>query len=73
MTLAPTASKTKRRFSGVAVAHTILVMVYQLLCNGTTYHELGGNNFDERDRQRAVRSAVSGIERLGYSVTLNAA
>ncbi len=57
----------------VAVAHAILVIVYHLLRAGTAYRELGGNYFDERDRQGTVRRAVRRIERLGYRVTLEVA
>ena len=55
------------------MAHTILVTLYSLLRNGTTYCDLGGNYFDERDRQSTVRRAARRIERLGYKVTLEAA
>lgn len=57
----------------VALAHTILVIVYYLLLRGTSYSELGGNYFDERDKQAFVKRAVHRIERLGYNVTLEAA
>lgn len=57
----------------VALAHTILVIVYYLLLRGTSYCELGGNYFDERDKQAFVKRAVHRIERLGYNVTLEAA
>jgi transposase len=57
----------------LAVAHTILVTIYHLLRHGTTYQDLGGNYFDERDRHTAVRRAVRRIERLGYKVTLEVA
>jgi transposase len=59
--------------AAVAVAHSILVIVYHLLRDGTTYQELGGNYFDERDRQAAVRRSVQRIERLGYTVSLEVA
>lgn len=54
----------------VALAHTILVIIYYLLVRGTSYCELGGNYFDERDQQAAIKRAVHRIERLGYNVTL---
>jgi transposase len=54
----------------VAVAHALVVIVYHLLRDGTAYRELGGNYFDERDRQATVRRAVRRLERLGYQVTL---
>jgi len=57
----------------VAVAHSILVIIYNLLQRGTTYQDLGGNYFDERDRQTAVRRAIQRLQRLGYKVTLEAA
>lgn len=56
--------------AAVAVAHTILVVAYHLLRDGTVYQELGANYFDERDRLGAVRRAVRRIQRLGYKVTL---
>jgi len=32
------------------VGHTILVIVYQLLTDGTVYHDLGPQYFDARER-----------------------
>jgi transposase len=57
----------------MAVAHSILVIIYHLLRDGTSYQDLGANYFDERDRLATVRRAVRRIERLGYKVTLEAA
>jgi transposase len=54
----------------VAVGHSILVIAYHLLQRETTYEELGGNYFDERDRQGVQRRAVQRLESLGYEVTL---
>ena len=54
----------------IALAHTILVIAYHLLRNGTAYQELGGNYFDERDRAATVRRSVRRIQRLGYRVTV---
>jgi transposase len=56
----------------LAVAHSILVIIYHLLRDGTTYRDLGGNYFDERNRQATVRRAARRIEALGYKVTLQA-
>jgi transposase len=53
----------------VALAHTILVIIYHLLRHGTTYRDLGGNYFDERDRLSTVHRSVRRIERLGFKVT----
>jgi transposase len=57
----------------IALAHTILVIVYHLLRDGTTYQELGGNYFDEHERQTVVRRSVRRLERLGYKVTVEVA
>ena len=54
----------------VAVAHTILVIVYHLLRDQTTYRELGATYFDERERQHVERRLVRRLEALGNSVSL---
>jgi transposase len=56
----------------VALAHTILVIVYQLLRRNTTYTDLGGNYFDERRRAATIHHSVQRLERLGYQVQLQA-
>ena len=66
------ASRRGRKRAIVAVAHTILVTVYFLLRDGISYDDLGGNYFDERDRQRSIHRAVHRIERLGFKVVLEA-
>jgi transposase len=57
----------------IALAHTILVIIYYMLVRGTSYQELGGNYFDERNEQAAIKRAVNRIEQLGYKVTLELA
>ncbi len=69
------AARRGAKRAAVAVAHSILVMVYALLAQEVTYHELGGQYFDERDRQvvqrRLVqRRLVHRLEALGYTVSL---
>lgn len=54
----------------VAVAHAILVIVYHVLSRKENYQELGGNYFDERERQMIERRAVRRLEQLGYRVQL---
>ena len=53
-----------------AVAHTILTIIYHLLRDHTTYRELGGHYFDERDRRAAERRLVRRLEALGNRVTV---
>jgi transposase len=57
----------------LAVAHSILVIVYYLLKNGVEYRELGGNYFDERNRSATIHRAIRRIEGLGYQVELQPA
>src|SRR5919199_534156 len=55
----------------VAVAHTLLVIVYHLLADPeATYQDLGVRYFDERDRQATIRRSVARLEALGLTVTL---
>ena len=54
----------------VAVGHSILVIAYYLLRDGTDYRELGGNYFDQRQRQAVKRRLVSRLEALGCKVTV---
>jgi transposase len=54
----------------VAVAHSILVIMYHVLKEETTYHELGSTYFEERERDAVKRRALRSLERLGYDVSL---
>jgi hypothetical protein len=54
----------------VAVAHSILLVVYHLLRDGGGYQDLGPNYFDQRDRQGVQRRLVHRLEALGYTVHL---
>jgi transposase len=60
--------------AAVAVAHSLLEVIWHLLSTGVTYNDLGADHFDKRrdpDRQR--RRLVDQLERLGYTVTLEPA
>lgn len=52
----------------IAVAHSLVVMIYHLLSQDQDYRELGGNYFDELDRQAVQKRLVRRLERLGYEV-----
>jgi len=53
-----------------AVAHSLLVMISHLLSRDQDYQELGGNDFEELDRQAVQKRLVRRLERLGYEVSL---
>jgi transposase len=67
------AARRGAKRAAVAVAHTILVVIYHMLRFGTQYLDLGDLYFDERDRKATVRRAVTRLQRLGYRVSLEAA
>lgn len=55
----------------VAVAHTILLIAYQLLRReAAVYEDLGVNYFDERERKRVEQRLVQRLQGLGYAVSL---
>ncbi len=54
----------------LAVAHTILVIVYHLLTRQQSYRELGSAYFDERERHAVERRLIRRLEGLGYRVAL---
>ena len=54
----------------IAVGHTLLVIIYHLLSEDKDYEELGGNSFDEWDRQAVQKRLVRRLEKLGYEVKL---
>ncbi len=64
------ASRRGKKRALVAVGHTILVMIYYLLRDGTTYAELGADYFDRLDTERLTRTLVRRLERLGHEVVL---
>jgi transposase len=57
--------------AAVAVAHSILVIVYHLLSHRTTYQEKGETFFEEQARQGAEKRLVRQLARLGYEVELH--
>lgn len=62
-----------RKTAVVAVAHTLLVIVYHLLTRQQDYVDLGGTYFDEHDRQTVQRQLVRRLEALGLKVTIEPA
>ena len=57
----------------VAVAHSILVIYYHMIKNGTPYSDLGGDFFDRLQAQSLTRYYVRRLEALGHKVTLETA
>jgi transposase len=64
------AARRGRAKAAVAVAHSILVIAYHVLLDGTVYGDFGGNYFDQRDRQAVERRLVHRLQGLGYTGSL---
>lgn len=64
------AARRGKQRAAVAVGHSLLTTGYYLITRHTTYQDLGGNYFDERDREAVKRRAVHRLEKLGYRVEL---
>jgi transposase len=54
----------------VAVAHSILRIIYHLLVDQHPFEDLGEAYFDQRQRQQVSRRLTQRLERLGYRVQL---
>jgi hypothetical protein len=64
------ASRRGRKRALIALAHTLLTIVYHMLKRETVYSELGADYFERRDAERLTRQLVDRLERLGHKVTL---
>ncbi|HVK15493.1 MAG TPA: IS110 family transposase [Fimbriiglobus sp.] len=56
----------------MAVGHTLLVIVYQVLRRREAYREIGANYYDRLQPERLARHLVHRLEQLGHTVTLEA-
>ena len=57
----------------VAVAHTILEIVWHLLAKAITYRELGADYIDRHDKERIAQRHLHLLRQLRYRVTLERA
>jgi transposase len=56
--------------ASLAVAHSLLVVVWHMLQTGETYTDPGGDYYTCRNPERTSRRLVAQLERLGHTVTL---
>jgi len=56
----------------VAVAHSLLVIVYHVLARRAGYHELGGDYFDRQQQHLQQQRLVRRLEAMGLKVTVEA-
>jgi transposase len=64
------AARRGKKRALVALGHTLLVIIYHLLKNRTTYQELGGDFLERLEPDRLTRQLVKRLEKLGHNVTL---
>jgi transposase len=64
------AARRGRKRAIVAVAHSLLTIVYYVLERREPYHDLGANYFDERDHTAVEQRLIRRLEKLGYQVIL---
>lgn len=57
----------------VAVAHSILVIIYYMLKNHMPYQELGSDYFDRISSKTIANRAIKQLEQLGYKVKIEVA
>jgi len=67
------AARRGKKRAIIAVAHSILVVIFQMVTTGRTYEDLGPYHFDLRDHQRLKNRLVHRLQGLGYTVSLEAA
>jgi hypothetical protein len=60
--------------AAVAVAHSILIVIYHLLNDPTAvFTDLGGDYFLNKNQEHEQRRAVRLLEAIGFAVTLTPA
>ncbi len=57
----------------LAVAASILTAAYHILKNSTTYHDLGADHFERRDKTRITKRLIRRLEDLGLQVEVKPA
>ena len=60
-----------RKKAALAVAHSLLEVIWFVLYRRNPYVDLGGDYFDRLNDEAAARRAVNRLKALGYEVTLN--
>ena len=64
------AARRGKKRALLAVAHSLLVIMYHVLKQKVEYRDLGRDYFDRLEPERLRRYLVKRLERLGYQVTL---
>lgn len=65
------ARRIGKKRATTAVAHSLLIIIYFMLRDGSRYSDLGPIHFDERSRESIKRNLVKRLEKLDFDVTIN--
>jgi len=65
------ASRRGRKRALVALGHTMLLIIYRILKDKTTYQDLGPDYFERKNKEATVRRTIRRLEALGYSVEIH--
>jgi transposase len=58
----------------IAIAHTLIVIIWNVLATDTPYNDLGPDYYDRRtDPERETRRLIAKLEAMGHTVTLDPA
>jgi transposase len=58
----------------IAIAHTVMVIIWNILASDSPYADLGADFYDRRsDPQRETRRLIAKLEALGHTVTIGPA
>jgi len=64
------AARRGKNRAAVAVAHSILTIVYHIIKRKQSYIELGPTYYEERKRDTVIKQSIKKLESLGYKVTI---
>jgi transposase len=64
------AKRRGEKRAAIAVAHSILTVIYHVLTRGVPYDDLGSDYFDQRKPAHQARYYARRLAELGYDVTL---
>jgi transposase len=64
------AARRGNQRAAVAVAHSMMTMIYHMLTKNEEYRELGADYFIRRQEEAIVRRTVAKLKELGYEVSV---
>lgn len=64
------AARRGKNRAAIAVAHSIVVIAYHLIRQGSTYVDLGADYFDKLDTEAVQKRLIARLQRLGLQVTV---